>query len=479
MTAIAYRFADKNISRPIRVGAALIFVTALTTALLDLRLVAALYLLPWFILLFYRHPILLLSLWPIISLVEVFIGFNPIRAAGVRILPMDPVYFFTIAHLAVCALIRPKKTLGIFKENRFLMIFIGMVVLSIVLYTPVYGQSAVGEARKFYFIFLFPLLAMATIKEPGDLRQFLLVVVATALVISVVAFARAAMVGSIVRVLDAEMTLILGLTAFGLLLLRINRVRLINPPVDTGLLCVFSFVVLASSQRSVMLGVGVGSILLLWLYRHRAVFMFKAFMAIASMVVGITVAVIVFPEAGSKLTGKLAGLLDPSSDKTASWRIKGWQEHLETAFEGNPLIGQGLGSYYSWGSGRSEVIASPHNAYIQLMLKFGLVGLLIYGLLLVEFFRKTLSVRKKLPPGPIRAFLEMGILCFGAGHGYMLGYGIMPIMMIFVGLALSAMRLSQQNLRDDNESRRRPLWSDAKNWSVNLPGPSATNPRTF
>jgi len=452
MTAIAYGFVDKNISRPIRVGAALISVTALTTALLDLRLVAVLYLIPWFILLFYRHPILLLSLWPIISLVEVFMGFNPIRAGGVRILPMDPVYFFTIAHLAVCAFMSPKKTIGIFKSNRFLMIFIGMVALSIVFYTPVYGQSAVGEARKFYFIFLFPPLAMATIKEPGDLRRFLLVVVATALVISVVAFARAAMVGSIVRVLDAETTLIVALVAFALLLLRINKVTLINPPMDIALLCLFSFVVLASSQRSVMLSVGVGSILLLWLYRHRAVFMFKASMTIASIVVGIAVAVVVFPEAGSKLTGKLAGLLDPSSDKTASWRIKGWQEHLETAFKGNTLIGQGLGSYYSWGSGKSEVTASPHNAYIQLMLKFGLLGLLIYSLLLVEFFHKTLSVRKKLPPGPIRAFVEMGILCFGAGHGYMLGYGIMPIMMIFVGFALSAVKSVEEFMANSKDA---------------------------
>jgi O-antigen ligase len=476
MMTTACSFANTNIRRPILLSAALISVTALNVALFDLRLVAVLYLIPWFILLFYRHPILLLGLWPVISLVEVFMGFNPLRTSSVRILPMDPVYFFTIAHLAVCAFMHPKKTIRILKESPFLMIFVGMVALSIVLYTPVYGQSAVGEARKFYFFFLFPLLAMVTIKETGDLRRLLLVVVATALVISVVAFTRAAMAGSIVRVLDAEMTLILGLTAFGLLLLRINRVRLINPPVDTALLCVFSFVVVASSQRSVMLGVGVGSILLLWLYRHRAVFMFKASMAIASIVVGITVAVIVFPEAGSKLTGKLAGLLNPSSDKTASWRIKGWQAHLETVFEGNPLVGEGLGSYYSWGSGRSEVINSPHNAYIQLMLKFGLLGLLIYGLLLVEFFRKTLSVRKKLPSGPMRAFVEMGVVCFGAGHGYMLGYGFQPIMLIFLGMALSTVKLSQQTLRDDRTSRIRDPRSDLKTWSVSMPGPSGAIP---
>jgi len=50
-----------------------------------------------------------------------------------------------------------------------------------------------------------------------------------------------------------------------------------------------------------------------------------------------------------------------------------------------------------------------------------------------------------LPRGPMRAYVEMGILNFGAGHAYMMGYGFNLIMLIFFGLALSAVRLQRDS----------------------------------
>jgi O-antigen ligase len=210
-----------------------------------------------------------------------------------------------------------------------------------------------------------------------------------------------------------------------------------------GLLCVFSFIALGSGQRSVWLAIGLGSLLLLWLYRRRSVFLLK-FVTVTMMILFVgTVAVTAFPVAAVRLVEKFGGIIDPYSDRTASWRIRGWQEHLTTIRKVGPLLGEGLGSYYSWTHGSVEVTASPHNAYIQLVLKFGLVGLMIYALLAYAFFRKMSAIRKKLPPGPMRAYVEMGIVNFGAGHGYMLGYGFEPIMLIFFGLAVSAAKLCQ------------------------------------
>ena len=87
--------------------------------------------------------------------------------------------------------------------------------------------------------------------------------------------------------------------------------------------------------------------------------------------------------------------------------------------------------------------ASPHNAYVQLALKLGLFGLAIYGLLAFEFFRRAAVFRKRLSPGPMKAYLDMGILNFGAAHAYMLGYGFVPVMLVFFAVTVCAIKLSE------------------------------------
>src|SRR5262249_55640339 len=117
-----------------------------------------------------------------------------------------------------------------------------------------------------------------------------------------------------------------------------------------------------------------------------------------------------------------------------------------------------LGGYYEWHFHTTTFTSVPHNAYVQIILKFGLLGLSIYVLLALEFFRKSLAVRKNLRPGLMKAYVEMGVLTFGAAHAYMFGYGFEPIMLIFFAVATSAANLSQQALRRyrDSQIRRFP-----------------------
>jgi hypothetical protein len=77
-------------------------------------------------------------------------------------------------------------------------------------------------------------------------------------------------------------------------------------------------------------------------------------------------------------------------------------------------------------------------------LKLGVFGLAIYSLLAFEFFRRAAVFRKTLSPGPMKAYLDMGILNFGAGHGYMLGYGIAPVMLVFFAVAVCAIELGKK-----------------------------------
>jgi O-antigen ligase len=470
MSTLIYGVSKGELNPAFMLSIGFVLVAAVAIAVLDMTIVAGVVVVPWIIWLFYQRPMLLVCLWPALSLIDVFFPSAAFfRAGGIKFLTLDPAYFFTITHLGLYALRFPKKVATTIKEHKLLVIFLGLIAVSILVYTPMYGQSAIGEARKFYFVFLFPLLAVLSIKETSDLKRLVLVIVGVACVIAAVALYRAVMQHTIVRVLNSEATLIVAVAAFSLLLLRINKLVLINPLLDSGLLSGFSLLALASGQRSVWLSIGLGSMLLLWLYRRRAVFMVKAFTIAGAILVGLTLAIIAFPEAGAKLAEKFAGIIDPYSDKTASWRIRGWEAQLQTLAEVNPVFGEGLGGYYSWKLGSYEVNNFPHNAYVQMLLKFGVLGLLLYTLLVLEFFRKALAVRSRLGQGPMRAYLEIGIVCFGAVHGYLLGYGFEPITLVFFAVALSAMNLYRQMVRDYKQFRLGEISSNSALVQTSLP----------
>jgi O-antigen ligase len=189
-------------------------------------------------------------------------------------------------------------------------------------------------------------------------------------------------------------------------------------------------------------------------------------------VMGVTAAMTVFPETGSRIMEKFSGIMDPSSDRTASWRIRGWEAQWATVKK-NLLFGEGVGNYY----GGLFKMGNPHNAYIQMMLKFGLLGVILYSLLVIQFFRKTLRVRRTLRAGPMKAYIEMGILTFGATHGYMFGYGIHPFALVFFGVGICAASLAQQALRRSQESRIPPVPGALKTRPRRSPLPGRPEPR--
>ena len=402
----------------------------------------------------------------------VFFPFYPFRFAGITFLPLDPIYFLMILKIGRFALTHPTSMAKLLRKNSFLTAFLAMVAVYILVGTPFHGQSAIGEARKDYFFFLIPLVASLSIKQPEDLRRFVFAIIFAATCVAVVALARGAIYGTIVRVLGGEQTLIVAFAAFSLIVHRMHRLVVISPILDRILLLLFSVIVILSTQRSVMLGVGFGLVLLMWLYHKRPPLIAKMVMFAGIGVLGLCIVLFTLPGVQSRLAEKFAGIIDPSDDVTASWRMEGWRQQLTRLVqEGHLLFGEGLGGYFHWHFNTVNWTVVPHNAYVQIVLKFGLFGLTLYALLALEFFRKTLAGRKKLGPGPMRACIELGILNFGAAHAFMLGYGFNPIILIFFAVATSATNLSQQDLRRFRESRIPSFREDLKTQPRRFPPP--------
>jgi hypothetical protein len=420
-------------------------------------LLIALSVIPCLVIFFYRYPLILLSLFPLVNLVDVFLPSEGVAVSSYLLFPMDPIYFFTIIHLGLCALLQPRKIGFVLKENTFLSMFLAVVALYVVIYTPIYGQSAIGEARKMYGFFLFPLLALLVIKKPEDLRRFFKVTILAAAVVATIALGVAPMRGSIIRVVGAQGAIMIALAAFAMLIHRFYRVVVFHPTMDRVLLFLFAAVAISLAHRTVWLAIGFGLMLVLWLHFARPVFVVKCVVVLLMLLMAGGAALVYFPEVGVSLGEKFSGIIDPYSDKTASWRIEGWTAQLEELQKsGSVLFGNGLGSYYSWRFGTATVKVTPHNAYVQLMLKFGLFGFIIYILLAFHFFRRLLAVRKKLAPGPMRAYIETGILSVGAFHAYMLGYDFHLIPLIYFAVAITAAKLSQRELGESHRVSRMP-----------------------
>jgi O-antigen ligase len=128
--------------------------------------------------------------------------------------------------------------------------------------------------------------------------------------------------------------------------------------------------------------------------------------------------------------------------------MRGWQWQLDRLKRKNQwLFGEGLGGYYRWRTKTGEERVTPHNGYVQMVLKFGLFGLGVYVLLAGKFFLVALKARSKLLPGPRRAYVEIGILNFGAAHAYFMGYGMDMSILIFVALAMVAVQLQEKSGR--------------------------------
>ncbi len=102
-----------------------------------------------------------------------------------------------------------------------------------------------------------------------------------------------------------------------------------------------------------------------------------------------------------------SGITKPEMDPTIAWRLAGWKEALRH-IRSSPLTGDGMGGLFTWRVPDRLVVNYPHNTYLTVALKTGLVGalllivptLLILGRAVVGVLR---SVRAGSPDLPLVA----------------------------------------------------------------------------
>jgi O-antigen ligase len=107
--------------------------------------------------------------------------------------------------------------------------------------------------------------------------------------------------------------------------------------------------------------------------------------------------------------------------------------------ERSPLLGEGFGGYWALVTpGLGTVTQSPHNLYIQTLVKIGMIGLVIYLVLIVQTYRQFRQTLKRRSGQPHHAvFLTIGLMTLVASHFYFVAYAFDHYSLFFVGMALA------------------------------------------
>ena len=140
--------------------------------------------------------------------------------------------------------------------------------------------------------------------------------------------------------------------------------------------------------------------------------------AMLAYVAAVGAAIGAYAAIGTATTGGAPVALEASATGSVSWRLEGWSVLLSEWARSpmNWLMGEPFGASYIRSVDGSEVLAPPHNFYIEMLIRTGVLGLvallaLTAGLLLATW-RKTSDDAGVFGSGVLAALLTMQLIWF-------------------------------------------------------------------
>jgi len=133
--------------------------------------------------------------------------------------------------------------------------------------------------------------------------------------------------------------------------------------------------------------------------------------------------------------------IDEKYNNTASWRVAQWRAQIPK-FCASPIIGQGFGGYWGFSGVQGDLGVSPHNLYIQTLVKLGSVGMILYLIIVIKVFfklKRTITNYKFMDDSEM-PILILGMVVLIASHVFYIAYSFDYYSLLFVGLGLSSLQ---------------------------------------
>jgi len=341
----------------------------------------------------------------------------------------------------------PQNKLGL---SLFIILFGLWILFEIARNVGMYGLSAPGEFRFRYLILSVPLYVCVFFTQEEERRSLFKMLIAFALFlpilcVPIIGHLKGWSVGADSRFFPSSISLglLYGIIALSLgqkyNLVRINGALYWFIIVSVGLLVLFD------THRSVWLsGIVVAATLFALKEIPYRKIMIWSLLIIISVVIMYAVAS-KFIMSSTKTT-PVDFIFERSSDivkfsedynNTASWRVAHWKMEMKK-FYAAPVAGVGFGGYW----GLSGEGTSPHSLYVQTLVKVGVVGMLLYLIIILKIFdklRRTIA-RCKMESDPEMAILITGIVVLIASHAFYTVYAFEYYGLLFIGLSVASLR---------------------------------------
>ena len=128
-------------------------------------------------------------------------------------------------------------------------------------------------------------------------------------------------------------------------------------------------------------------------------------------------------------------------NNTWNWRIMQWKQQL-VRIKDSPFIGLGFGGYWGLTGLPGDVGVSPHNLYVKILVKLGILGLCLYLVPVWLIFRYLVkaSPQLKAHADPEYALLSCGLVALVGSHVFYMAYSFNFYCLIAIGLSVATIR---------------------------------------
>ncbi len=311
----------------------------------------------------------------------------------------------------------------------------------------VYGLSALGEFRFRYLILVLPGYVGLFFPSAEERKKVFKSVVFLSLFftlacIPIIGMLKGWSVGFESRFLPSSISL--GLV-YGLLatylgkkygLLKLSNIYIWIASIPVGVL------VLIDSHRSVWIVIGVVLLSLICLKEIR---LGKVFSWLVPLILAGIMVLLIVNSTGLDVVEYVktrgAALVRPQEDRTGAWRIVQWEAQM-SKFYSSPILGQGFGGYWGFSAREGDIGISPHSLYVQTLVKIGIVGMLLYFIIVFKVLSALghwIKTQRK-SNNPEIAIVLAAFTILIAAHTFYTVYAFEYYTWLFVGLAVAVIR---------------------------------------
>ena len=149
----------------------------------------------------------------------------------------------------------------------------------------------------------------------------------------------------------------------------------------------------------------------------------------------------------SFISERMLAFTNPIQDPDANWRLINWSFQLGRFFH-SPIIGEGFGGYWGFSLYKNDIFVMPHNLYIMILAKLGLIGLILYLGTNIKIFLKLKKALSNLEfeNGKQTAIIILAFISLIGANIYAIAYPIDPLYSwIFIGLGLAIVLNKKEN----------------------------------